>query len=769
MRANSCPQPGWISKPFVSRPEPGANSPASVRAHGVQGQKESVANTSPAPLVSAIVSAYNCERFMRGCLEDLTGQTLFASGQLEIIVVDTASPQNERAIVQEFQKNFPNIIYLRTEQRETIYAAWNRGVQAARGRYLTSANSDDRHRPDGLAVMAAYLEEHPEIALVYANQLVSEVPNETFAQTQATSRWDWPQYSYAELERRCIVGPSLYGAARCMRSMVCSCQNCIRREIMNFGCASARKRVSTGCRRYWAFIITIPTVRNTVEATRPGKLMKSVSVTASWRGIWKHSAAFLFPFPWSSSINCLSGPLPRRVLPRRGSIQPSPITATRRFRRCVRRARTCPTDPGAPPLVTIITPFFNTGDIFEQTAQSVIGQTFQQWEWLIVNDASTAPEAQRVLSRYRQADPRIKVIDQSANAGPGAARNRAVKMACGDYIVLLDSDDLLEPTAVEKWLWHLESHPEYAFVKGFSVGFGAKNYLWSNGFHNREAFLKENLADLTSLIRKSTFATVGGFAEEMRHGFEDWEFWLRCASHGLWGATVPEHLDWYRRRDNHNDRWSNWDGDTLQRKARAELQREIPGGSIVLLLHPDRVPSRLDAPVNLDAPSPKSTPQKHGTRNTQHATYRPKPPPENQPASPLLILPWMTMGGADSLTSMSRASPLTGRGWEVTCATTLQGDHSWMPQFNRFTPDIFAMPHFLEIADYPRCSVLSDRIPPDRHGADFPLDDGLSTAPFPALPVSRSHVSGLLPHRTGGLAGRRVSENSRCETPPAWI
>ena len=92
------------------------------------------------------------------------------------------------------------------------------------------------------------------------------------------------------------------------------------------------------------------------------------------------------------------------------------------------------------------------------------------------------------------------------------------EMVAGDFIVQLDSDDLLEPTAIEKWPWHLDSHPEHA-VKGFSVGFGAKNYLWNNGFHNREAFLKENMVDLTSIIRKkSTFAKTGGYDVEMRKG-----------------------------------------------------------------------------------------------------------------------------------------------------------------------------------------------------------------------------------------------------------
>ena len=138
-------------------------------------------------------------------LEDLTAQTLFAGGQLEIIVIDSGSEQNEHAIVEEFQKKFPNIIYQRTEERETVYAAWNRGAKMARGNFLTNANTDDRHRPDALAVMAAYLEEHPEIAVVYADQLVTHFPHETFAETQAEFRWNWPEYSYTELERRCIL------------------------------------------------------------------------------------------------------------------------------------------------------------------------------------------------------------------------------------------------------------------------------------------------------------------------------------------------------------------------------------------------------------------------------------------------------------------------------------------------------------------------------------------------------------------------------------
>ena len=92
--------------------------------------------TAPPPvLVSAIVSTFNAARFIRGCIEDLEGQTI--SDKIEIIIVDSASEQNEGEIVREFQERYPNIRYTRTEQRESVYAAWNRGIRMARGKYIT--------------------------------------------------------------------------------------------------------------------------------------------------------------------------------------------------------------------------------------------------------------------------------------------------------------------------------------------------------------------------------------------------------------------------------------------------------------------------------------------------------------------------------------------------------------------------------------------------------------------------------------------------------
>lgn len=658
-----------------------AESAAEVEKQLKENAQKKEISCAGGPLVSAIVSTYKSGRFIRGCLEDLTSQTLFKKGLLEIIVVDTGSPENEGSVVAEFQERYAGVNYIRTEDRKTIYAAWNTGVEAAKGKYLTNANTDDRHRADALEFMATYLEQHPEAGVVYGDQLITNVPNDTFAQTEATERWGWPEFTYEELERRCILGS----------------QPMWRRQLHDAHGMFISELRCAGDYEFWLRIgkrekiVRLPEVlglyyRNeTGEELGGGNSQKEAAEVRENYGIAARNVPVvnsipvaitrdeLERLPWRCSSKALAASRRVGFDPARPDYANTPVSTLRA------NWPYSPADLEAEPVVTIVTPFFNTGVIFDETARSVLNQSFQQWEWLIINDASTSEEAKAVLERYRKADPRIKVIEQPRNCGPGSARNRGVQLSKGDYIVLLDSDDLLEPTALEKWLWFLESHPEHGFVKGFSIGFGAKNYLWANGFHNRERFLQENLVDLTSMIRKSVLTSTGGFEEQMKSGFEDWEFWLRCASKGHWGATVPEYLDWYRRRDNHNDRWANWDSGARQHAAKAELQKKY---SRLQKSFPCPAP-RLIGDLELQLVAPASNKLRKSKRRV------------------LMILPWITMGGADKF-NLDLLEQLTLKDWEVSCATTLQGDHSWMPQFLRFTPDVFALSHFLEVADYPR-------------------------------------------------------------------
>ena len=337
-------------------------------------------------------------------------------------------------------------------------------------------------------------------------------------------------------------------------------------------------------------------------------------------------------------------------------------------------------DVAASPHVTIITPFYNTTAVFYETARSVLHQSFQQWAWLIINDGSTDPAALAVLASYRQCDRRIQVIDHEVNQGLSAARNTGLQRARTPYVVQLDSDDLLEPTAIEKWFWCLESYPEYAFVKGYSVGFGAQEYLWTHGFHEGAGFLEVNLVNATSMLRRTVYQDTGGYDASNRAGCEDWEFWLHCASCGHWGGTVPEYLDWYRRRPTHSDRWQNVDRDgrhNFQRHLRRQYPQLWDGAFPQLHLQPHHA----EAPLSHAVPC---------------ANMLQKPKPRL-----LLLVPWVTMGGVDKF-HLDMLAQLTQRGWEITVATTESGEHDWLPRFADCTPDIFLLPHFLRLVDYPR-------------------------------------------------------------------
>ena len=341
-----------------------------------------------------------------------------------------------------------------------------------------------------------------------------------------------------------------------------------------------------------------------------------------------------------------------------------------------------PADPTAPPAATIVTPFYNTGAIFYETARSILRQSFQQWEWLIINDASTQPEALAILDEYRYMnDPRIRVIDMPTNQGPGAARNLAFREARAPYVVQLDSDNLLEPTAIEKWLWFLESYPECSFVKGYSVGFGAHQYLWRQGFYNGTEFLEENLVDATSAQRTAVHHTVGCYDETIRHGFEDWDFWLRCASLGYWGGTIPEYLDWYRRRETHSDRWADWDDAERQRIFREGLRQKYPA------LWNDGFPQ-----IEPRFPQPYDTLPNSLPWENRLSKDKPRL---------VMIVPWMAMGAADAF-NLDLLEQLSQRGWEVSIATTLSSDHPWLPVFAHSTPDVFILQNFLRRVDYPR-------------------------------------------------------------------
>ena len=105
-------------------------------------------------------------------------------------------------------------------------------------------------------------------------------------------------------------------------------------------------------------------------------------------------------------------------------------------------------------LVSIITPCYNGGRYLADTIESVLGQTYAQWEMIIVDDGST-DDTPRIAEGYAARDGRIRLIRQE-NGGTARARNAAMRQARGRYIALLDADDLWEPDFLEKQLGFMD-------------------------------------------------------------------------------------------------------------------------------------------------------------------------------------------------------------------------------------------------------------------------------------------------------------------------
>lgn len=163
----------------------------------------------PKYAVTAVVSTFASERHMRGCLENLVSQTLFLRGDMEIVVVDSGSPQGERAIVEEYQRSHERILYVRSD-RETIYAAWNRAVLSSRGRLLVNANADDRHRRDAFEIMSRALESAGDgetgPGLAYCDALLTKGENETFERNGADRVWSLPDWNVRQALIDCPFG-----------------------------------------------------------------------------------------------------------------------------------------------------------------------------------------------------------------------------------------------------------------------------------------------------------------------------------------------------------------------------------------------------------------------------------------------------------------------------------------------------------------------------------------------------------------------------------
>jgi glycosyltransferase involved in cell wall biosynthesis len=453
------------------------------------------------PLVTAIVSTYNSEKYIRGCLDDLEAQTL--SDRLEIIVVDSGSQQNERSVVEEFQQRYGNIRYIRSEKRETIYAAWNRAIVEARGKYLTNANTDDRHRMDAFERMVAELEMCPDVSLVYADCAVTRIQNADFDKASVEGLFRWPVFDARHLFSVCYIGP----------------QPMWRRSVHEkYGDFDAQMKVA-GDYDFWLRMATSETFRHIPEVLglylkSPGSLEHAFadagareSETARQRN---------WPDQW--------GPRPALSA---GYLVPADQLAEGRQGKHEAAA-----------LISIVMPTKDRLQLLGRALDSVIAQTYRNWELIVVNDGG---ESVGSVTDGRDASDRIRRIDFDRSHGQAVARNTAFTVAKGEIICYLDDDDIYLPHHLETVVRELSGqsrafiYTDAVVVKERLVDGAGKEVGRSNPYahheYSRHRLLVNNYIPINTWAHKRACLDESGIFDSSLSCYEDWEFLLRLSEH----------------------------------------------------------------------------------------------------------------------------------------------------------------------------------------------------------------------------------------------
>lgn len=221
--------------------------------------------------------------------------------------------------------------------------------------------------------------------------------------------------------------------------------------------------------------------------------------------------------------------------------------------------------------VSIIMPAYNAENFISESIESVIGQTYANWELIIVDDGST-DNTRNVVHRYINRDTRIHYFFQE-NARQAKARNTGIKNSKGDIIAFLDADDLWLPQKLELSLKEFyNGEQDVLFTDAYifnnstqlsdyenlpNINIVAKTYHGDEGLN---AFLYENrIPILTAIVTRESILNVNCFREENKGGTEDYELWLNLLAnnHIIRGTDLK--LSLYRIHSNSTTATNNMD------------------------------------------------------------------------------------------------------------------------------------------------------------------------------------------------------------------
>lgn len=203
-------------------------------------------------------------------------------------------------------------------------------------------------------------------------------------------------------------------------------------------------------------------------------------------------------------------------------------------------------------MVSIIMPAFNAEEYIEQAIQSVLRQTYTDWELIVIDDGSSDNTA-TILSKLADFDSRILFFENKKNSGASYTRNRAVEMAKGEWIAFLDSDDLWEPQKLEKQVALCDKYPDMAIcytASAFIDNNGARyNYIMpAIEKLTYDVLLRKNIMSCSSVMIRTSIMKEIKMPGDKLH--EDYFVWLTALRKHKFAYGINEPLFIYRLHTN---------------------------------------------------------------------------------------------------------------------------------------------------------------------------------------------------------------------------
>ncbi|GET42079.1 glycosyltransferase [Microseira wollei] len=209
-------------------------------------------------------------------------------------------------------------------------------------------------------------------------------------------------------------------------------------------------------------------------------------------------------------------------------------------------------EPEKQPLVSVVIPCYNQAKFLPESVASIVAQTYENWEIIIVNDGSpdnTSEVARNLIAIYP--DKSIRLIEK-VNGGVASARNAGIAAATGEYIMPLDADDTLSSNALD-YLMNISLKSEVpcvAFASHRVFGIDHTMLRHSYDMYSAENIKKFNMLHPSALYHKVVWDLVKGYKENMIvQGYEDWEFWINCHRQNIPFLGTREFLINYRRTE----------------------------------------------------------------------------------------------------------------------------------------------------------------------------------------------------------------------------